>query len=44
MGKKTNDHEVGSSRVVKDENPRMGVPLISSVAQMFYENWTLCDC
>jgi hypothetical protein len=43
IGKKRNDHEAGSSHAAKEEKPRMRVPLLSSIARMFYENWMPCE-
>jgi hypothetical protein len=38
MVKKKNDHETSSSRVKKEENPRMRVTLLISFARVLYEN------
>jgi hypothetical protein len=43
MGKKKDDHEASSSRVKKDENPRMRVPLLIRVARVLYEISQPCD-
>jgi hypothetical protein len=43
MGKKKNDREAFSSRVKKEENPRIRVPLLASVTRVLYDNWQPCD-
>jgi hypothetical protein len=43
MGKKKKDHEKGPSQAAKEEKPRQRVPLLSSIARMFYENWMSCN-
>jgi hypothetical protein len=39
MGKKKNDREAFSSRVKKEENPWIRVPLLASVTRVLYDNW-----
>jgi hypothetical protein len=39
MGKKKNKHEASSSRVKKQENPRIRFLLLLSIARLLYKSW-----